>query len=162
MASETTLVLSQLADLERFSCWLASRLVPGDVICLNGPMGAGKTTFTQFLGKAMGVREKVVSPTFTLMHEYGMGEALAARLLVHVDLYRLGPEGAEGLADEMFSVMEEEQAVLVVEWAEYGDFLQPMTTLTLQFDIQPDDSRVFTITAKRPALAEELRHYVHR
>ncbi|MBR2982109.1 MAG: tRNA (adenosine(37)-N6)-threonylcarbamoyltransferase complex ATPase subunit type 1 TsaE, partial [Kiritimatiellae bacterium] len=65
----------------------AQELVPGDVVCLEGDLGAGKTTFTQGLAAAMGVPGRVTSPTFCIVQEHA-GE----RLLVHMDLYRLHGE----------------------------------------------------------------------
>ncbi|MBR2355718.1 MAG: tRNA (adenosine(37)-N6)-threonylcarbamoyltransferase complex ATPase subunit type 1 TsaE, partial [Kiritimatiellae bacterium] len=67
---------------------LAAELGPGDVVCLEGDLGAGKTTFVQGLAAAMGVGGRVISPTFCLVSEHRGG----GRLLVHMDLYRLRGE----------------------------------------------------------------------
>ena len=61
---------------------LAAELGPGDVVCLEGDLGAGKTTFVQGLAAAMGVGGRVISPTFCLVSEHRGG----GRLLVHMDL----------------------------------------------------------------------------
>ena len=66
---------------------IASTLKPGDVLCLEGDLGAGKTTFTQGLAKALGVPGRVTSPTFCIVQEH-----LGPVLLVHMDLYRLHGE----------------------------------------------------------------------
>ena len=63
---------------------LARELKPGDVLCLEGDLGAGKTTFTQGLAHALGVPGRVTSPTFCIVQEHA-GEKT---LLVHMDLYR--------------------------------------------------------------------------
>lgn len=91
---------------------LAGELKPGDVVCLEGELGAGKTTFTQGLAAALGVPGRVTSPTFCIVQEHrGKGA-----FLVHMDLYRLRGE------DDVLAIGWEdylsEGAILVVEWPE--------------------------------------------
>ena len=76
---------------ERLAGWLAPRLPEGAVLLLQGPMGAGKTTFVRHLARALGFAGRVTSPTYTLMHTY----PTPSGPLLHVDVYRL-PE-AEAL-----------------------------------------------------------------
>ena len=64
------LELKELDDTRHFAEWLVNQLKRGQVICLVGDLGAGKTTFTQFLCRALGVTEYVTSPTFNLMNTY--------------------------------------------------------------------------------------------
>ncbi|ATG51338.1 tRNA (adenosine(37)-N6)-threonylcarbamoyltransferase complex ATPase subunit type 1 TsaE [Brachybacterium vulturis] len=90
---------------------LAGVLRPGDLLVLDGPLGAGKTTFTQGLGAGLGVRGPVASPTFVIerVHPH-----LAGGLdLVHVDAYRLGGEGE---IDDLDLEADLDRAVTVVEW----------------------------------------------
>jgi len=89
---------------------VASRLEAGDLIALNGELGAGKTTFTRGLGEALGVRGAVTSPTFVLArtHPRAPGEAP----LVHVDAYRLSSALELDDLDIDF-----ERSIVVVEWA---------------------------------------------
>lgn len=154
MQNHRTFCIHSLAELDALASWLALRLSPGDVLALDGPMGAGKTTFVQALGRALAVREKVVSPTYTLIHEYQ-----GTLPLVHADLYRLGPEGAEGLAPELMASLDEGRSVIVVEWAGYGDFLAPITTLSLCFKPVPnetltDETRMIEATSRNIDLSE--------
>jgi tRNA threonylcarbamoyladenosine biosynthesis protein TsaE len=96
----------------------AEELSPGDVVCLEGDLGAGKTTFTQGLAAAMGVPGRVTSPTFCIVQEHA-GE----RLLVHMDLYRLHDEAdVEAIGWEDYLA---QGAVLVVEWPERAGSLVP-------------------------------------
>ncbi len=90
---------------------VGSRLGAGDVIALNGELGAGKTTFTRGLGEALGVRGAVTSPTFVLARTHPRADGGAP--LVHVDAYRLGSALELDDLDIDF-----ERSIVVVEWAE--------------------------------------------
>jgi tRNA threonylcarbamoyl adenosine modification protein YjeE len=98
---------------------LAAALGPGDVLCLDGPLGAGKTTLVRFLVAALGGDPgQVASPTFTLLNRY------AARVpVIHVDAYRLpGPAGLAGLGFDELA----DDAIGVIEWSErVADALDP-------------------------------------
>ena len=98
---------------------LAAELRPGDVVCLEGDLGAGKTTFTQGLAAALGVDGRVTSPTFCLVQEHRGGGAY----LVHMDLYRLHGE------DDVLAIGWEDYlaagAIIVVEWPERAGALIP-------------------------------------
>ena len=106
---------------------LATELKPGDVVCLEGDLGAGKTTFTQGLAAALGVPGRVTSPTFCIVQEHqGTG-----RLLVHMDLYRLhGEEDVEAIGWEDYL---SRGAVMVVEWPERAGSLIPAAARHLVF-----------------------------
>lgn len=113
----------------------ATELKPGDVVCLEGDLGAGKTTFTQGLAAALGVAGRVTSPTFCLVQEHrrvGRWESgRVALLLVHMDLYRLRGE------DDVLAIGWEdylaEGAILVVEWPERAGSLIPPTAKHVVF-----------------------------
>ena len=112
---------------------VAATLRQGDVICLEGDLGAGKTTFTQGLAKAMGVAGRVTSPTFCIVQEHRAANPSpgAAALLVHMDLYRLHGE------DDVIAIGWEdylsEGAVLVVEWPERAGSLIPPDAIHISF-----------------------------
>ena len=112
---------------------LASELKPGDVVCLEGDLGAGKTTFTQGLAAALGVPGRVTSPTFCIVQEHRQQSTAAdsSRLLVHMDLYRLHGE------DDVIAIGWEdylaEGAILVVEWPERAGALIPPTARHIVF-----------------------------
>lgn len=145
--------IDSLSSLSRFAERLALVLQPGDVVALDGNLGAGKTTLTQQLGKALGLTEPVSSPTFVLMNEYHSGKFP----IVHVDLYRLGEERSESLADELYAIIDEGRSLVMVEWACYGPFLEPVITMALQIDYatasdesESTSARCITMAASRP------------
>jgi tRNA threonylcarbamoyladenosine biosynthesis protein TsaE len=80
------------AETEALAARLAVGLLPGDVVLLEGELGAGKTTFVRGAVRALGVSAPVTSPTFTIGQRY---PAPAGRLVAHLDLYRLGSLGDE-------------------------------------------------------------------
>lgn len=105
------LQITDLEGMEQFAAALAAVLRPGDLIILTGDLGAGKTTLTQFLGRALGVTGRVSSPTFVIAREHpsaGTGPGL-----IHVDAYRLG-DAAEFADLDLESDLAE--SVTVVEW----------------------------------------------
>ncbi|AZB41394.1 tRNA (adenosine(37)-N6)-threonylcarbamoyltransferase complex ATPase subunit type 1 TsaE [Bacillus sp. FJAT-42376] len=97
------------AHTQELSEQLALLLQGGDVLTLEGDLGAGKTTFTKGLAKGLGIKKIVNSPTFTIMKEYHGGRLS----LYHMDVYRLDEE-SEALGFEEYF---ESGGVTVVEWA---------------------------------------------
>jgi len=96
-------------ETERLGEALAPAVRTGDVLLLEGPLGAGKTRFVMGLARGLACKARVRSPTFGLVHEY-RGRVI----LAHLDLYRLDSAEAEGLGLEEIA----ERAALVVEWGE--------------------------------------------
>lgn len=103
--------LANLMDTRRLAVAVAQQLRAGDVIILTGELGAGKTTFTQSLARALGITAPITSPTFVLArHHNHPGDGLN---LVHVDAYRI--TGADELASlDLESWLAD--SVVVVEW----------------------------------------------
>ena len=117
---------------------MAAYLRPGDVVVLNGDLGAGKTTFTKGIAKGLGIKEIIKSPTFTIIHEYQDGRIP----LYHMDAYRLENGGAEYLGlDEYF----DGDGVSVVEWAQFAEDELPDEFLAITFKRTDDENkRIFT------------------
>lgn len=94
-------------DMRELGRYIATFLRGGDVVVLSGPLGAGKTTFTQGIGQGMHVAEPVVSPTFTIAREHKgeFSNSGGAARLVHVDAYRLpGSDNDDLMADPSYGV----------------------------------------------------------
>jgi tRNA threonylcarbamoyladenosine biosynthesis protein TsaE len=93
---------------------LGSQLGGGEILLLDGPLGAGKTIFVKGLASALGIDpEEVTSPSFTLVNPY------AGRFpLFHIDLYRLDEGAAAAHAVDLEELLTDERAVVVIEWAE--------------------------------------------
>ena len=120
---------------------LASMLEAGDLVLLEGSLGAGKTTLVRFLCRELGVPESiaVTSPTFALMHE------LPGRVpIVHADLYRLSDP------DELVHLGIEElmpQAVVLIEWGQRFGAELGEPDLRIALTLESDDDRGVEVTA---------------
>ena len=115
--------IHDLESMAHFAEVLAKHLSAGDIILLNGDLGAGKTTLTQFIGKAMGVKRNINSPTFNIIKSY-QGNAFK---LHHMDCYRLEDSEEDLGFDEYF----EDQAVTLIEWSEFIESFLPNNHLTI-------------------------------
>ena len=100
---------------------LAAWLAPGDVVVLTGALGAGKTVFATGVAAGLGVRERVTSPTFTLVRPHACANDRGIATLYHADLYRV--ESLDEVADLALGELVEESAVALIEWGERGDAL---------------------------------------
>ncbi len=120
-------------------------LRPGDVVVLAGDLGAGKTTFAKGIGRALGVTEPVVSPTFTIVRQY------EGRLpLVHIDVYRL--DHLQELHDLGLEELIDDDAVTLVEWGDVVAAFLPAERLEIRLEAgSGDDDRTVTLVPQGPA-----------
>ena len=143
LASTLRLTAPDPAATTRLGMALAVVARPGDLVCLWGDLGAGKTHLAKASGAGLGVTDTIVSPSFVLMAEY------EGRLpLFHLDPYRLA-DAADALAG---GLIDERQAtgVTLVEWPErLGDAL-PEARLDVRIDGSGDDPRTITLVAGAP------------
>ena len=127
-------------ETEALGARLARALEPGAVVAFTGDLGAGKTAFVRGLARGLGIRDRITSPTFTIVNEYEGGRLP----LFHFDLYRLG------CADELFDIGWEDYlargGVCAVEWSErMEELLEPGT---IRVDLrrgEDEDRRVITV-----------------
>ncbi len=105
-------------ETEALAAELARQLVSGDVVTVAGELGSGKTTFVRGACEALGVREHVTSPTFTIGHRYHT----AGGEISHLDLYRF-----EGVSAAEWGDLEPyfDEAIAFVEWPEAGEGVLP-------------------------------------
>ena len=115
-----------------FATHIAQKLQPGDVIALEGDLGAGKTTFTKGLAVGLGIQKMVNSPTFTIIKEY-QGQIP----LFHMDVYRVNDSFEDFGFDEYF----EGSGVTVVEWAHLIKEQLPEERLTIYLYREEEQSR---------------------
>ncbi len=117
-----------LAFAERLSHFLQA----GDVLALEGDLGAGKTSFTKGIAKGLGIKRTVNSPTFTIIKEYH-----GKLPLYHMDVYRLEGSDEDLGFDEYFYG----EGITVVEWAHFIEDQMPEDRLTIEITVKEDTSR---------------------
>jgi len=139
-AGDVTIRSSGPAHTTALAARLARVARPGDVICLTGELGAGKTVFAKGFGIGLGTTTTIASPSFILMAEHD------GRLpLFHLDLYRLeGPRAAidSGLLDER-----QASGVTVIEWPDRLGAALPETRLDVELEVTGHSERSITIRA---------------
>ncbi|MCY1565799.1 tRNA (adenosine(37)-N6)-threonylcarbamoyltransferase complex ATPase subunit type 1 TsaE [Staphylococcus pettenkoferi] len=147
--------INNLQDLAHFAKTLTARLQAGDLILLNGDLGAGKTTLSQMIGKQLGVKRNINSPTFNIIKSY-KGTTLKFH---HMDCYRL-EDSEEDLGFEEYF---EDHAVTVIEWSEFIQDLLPAEHLTINLAVTGEETRELTLEASgdryqkmKEALEDEL------
>lgn len=107
---------------------IGKALNPGDIICIDGNLGVGKTVFTQGVAEGLGITESVCSPTFTLVQEYHEGRVP----LYHFDVYRIsGPWDMDDLGYEEYFYGD---GVCMIEWGSMIDELLPANTIFIKIE----------------------------
>ena len=115
---------------------LESEKFPNMIICLNGELGSGKTVFTKGIANALGIKESITSPTFTIIKEYE-GELP----LYHMDVYRLNGN-VEGTGIEEYFT---KGGVVVIEWADTIKDILPEERLDIKFKVVGENTRVLVL-----------------
>lgn len=139
----------------RIGLRLGGLLKSGDVLCLQGDLGAGKTTFTQGLAQGWGSLDTVSSPTFILVNVYRRADGAQ---LFHMDAYRLEtiPEAEELDLDSMVA-----EGALIIEWPERLGDLIPVEHLQIQLNHISEEHRQMNFHAhgkRYDELLESIRH----
>ena len=125
-------------DMIDFGEKLSRHMFEGFILTLDGDLGAGKTTFTKGIGRGLGIKKVINSPTFTIVKVYH-----GNKTLYHFDAYRLEGENDELGFEEMF----EDDGVCVVEWPEFIEDILPEERLKIRIIKNEDNTRSFDITA---------------
>lgn len=139
----------------RIGMRLGAALQPGDMICLQGDLGAGKTTFVQGIAQGWGSLDSVSSPTFILVNVYRRADESQ---LFHMDAYRLdSPAEAEQLdLDSMLA-----DGALIVEWPERMNGLIPPERLWLTIEHMAESERQMKVNARGKRYDELLEAIQH-
>jgi len=139
VSKEKSMISSSVEETIRAGYEFGKQLQPGDVVCLDGDLGAGKTHFVKGVASYFGIKpEKVSSPTYTLIHEYS-GDIP----VYHFDCYRLNheEEALEIGAEEYFYG----DGVCLIEWPGKIGALIPEDAITIEIKHRPDSEREIII-----------------
>ncbi|KAA2274616.1 tRNA (adenosine(37)-N6)-threonylcarbamoyltransferase complex ATPase subunit type 1 TsaE [Staphylococcus haemolyticus] len=132
--------INNLDELNHFADVLVRHLEPSDLILLNGDLGAGKTTLTQFIGKHLGVKRNINSPTFNIIKSY-KGSNLK---LHHMDCYRLEDSDEDLGFDEYF----QDEGITIIEWSQFIQDLLPKEHLIINIETLSETKRTIKLEAQ--------------
>lgn len=132
--------INNLDELNHFADVLFRHLEPSDLILLNGDLGAGKTTLTQFIGKHLGVKRNINSPTFNIIKSY-KGSNLK---LHHMDCYRLEDSDEDLGFDEYF----QDEGITIIEWSQFIQDLLPKEHLIINIETLSETKRTIKLEAQ--------------
>ena len=107
-------IVNTMEETKELACWFAKTLKNGDVVLLNGDLGAGKTTFTQFVLENLGVDEPVSSPSFTIMKSYKTEKFN----FYHFDMYRIEDESETYEIGFEDYIQNNPRDIVFIEWSE--------------------------------------------
>jgi tRNA threonylcarbamoyladenosine biosynthesis protein TsaE len=140
----------------RLGARLGHLLQGGEVVCLEGPLGAGKTVLAQGIGRGWGATTPLISPSFVLVRQHH--HPASGHCLLHVDFYRLGgAEEAHGLGLEDW--LEDPGIVAVVEWPERALGVLPEQRLWIHIDFANGGRRRLLLTAQGESYADLLQEF---
>ncbi len=136
-----TIIVNDISDTKALCQKFAKLLVGGELILLDGQLGAGKTTFVRFLLQALGVKETISSPTFTIMKEY----KLKKFDIFHFDMYRISnaSEGAEFGLDEY--IFDRKRNIVLIEWSSNIREILPKNVIKINITIIDENKRKIEI-----------------
>jgi tRNA threonylcarbamoyladenosine biosynthesis protein TsaE len=137
---EKRFILKNEEDTAALGASIAEGLKPGAVIALTGDLGAGKTTLTKAVARALGVTETLTSPTFTIVQEYESGRMP----VYHFDVYRV--HGEDDLFELGFDDYLHGKGVCLIEWADLIEDLLPKDAMRIRLEYGAnEDERICTI-----------------
>ena len=119
---------------------IAKKISFGNTILLFGDMGAGKTTFTKSLLKALGVKGTVTSPTFTIVNEY----SVKGGKINHFDMYRLEDEN-EAIEIGLEEMLNDAHSINIVEWPQNASYILPHNCIHISINILGENDREFLV-----------------
>jgi len=130
------IIIEDINEMKSFACKVGELVFPGFLLCLEGDLGAGKTTFTKYLGEKMGFEDNINSPTFTILKIYD-GDIP----LYHMDVYRLMGIGMDYDLEEFIYG----EGVCVIEW--YKNIIEsiPEEKLVIEIEIIDENKRLLKI-----------------
>jgi len=134
---------STSASTEVAGADFARVLTSGDIVLLVGSLGAGKTTFVKGVARGLGVRERVTSPTFTIVRQHECDNDLGIKTLHHADVFRV--EGLDEVFDLALGELVEESGVAFIEWGNLAVAVYGPDVVRVRLDVDAVDGRFLTV-----------------
>ena len=150
---EATTAEDTIAAGEAFAKVLRST----DIVLLSGTLGAGKTTFVKGVARGLGVRDRITSPTFTMVREHRCSNDLGIVTLHHCDVYRVG--SLDEVVDLALGELVEESGIALIEWGELAATVFGRDVMTIDFVVDDEEQRTLIVDGalahERSALLDE-------
>ncbi len=144
------ITVNNLDETQQIGKIIGRCLDKGDVLCLDGDLGVGKTSLTQFIAREFGVDEYITSPTFTIIKEY------EGRLpFYHMDVYRL--DSSDDMHDLGYEEYIYSEGVTVIEWSEKIKEILPEERININIKRVDDNSRILYIDGRGKTLDKLIR-----
>lgn len=139
-----TLETSSSDQTEELGKEIAQNLRGGDVVCLYGELGSGKTTFVKGLSTGLGIKSRIISPTFVVIRTHKVENEHGIEKIYHLDLYRLHNE--KEVSDIGLSeILEDKNAVTIIEWPEKAAHTLPKKRIDIHFEYMDEMHRKIKI-----------------
>ena len=132
---ENRFVISSAGSMEIFGKTFAEKIKLGTVICLQGDLGSGKTTFAKGFAKGLGIKEHVTSPTFKIVSEYN----IESGILFHIDCYRLGSY-MEFIELDAERFLYSDNGITLIEWPENIYEIIPKDVIYINFNLGENEN----------------------
>ncbi|OGH11670.1 MAG: tRNA (adenosine(37)-N6)-threonylcarbamoyltransferase complex ATPase subunit type 1 TsaE [Candidatus Levybacteria bacterium RIFCSPLOWO2_01_FULL_36_13] len=131
-----TIITNSVKQTQEIGTKLARKLRKGDIVCLYGNLGSGKTSFVQGLAKGLGISKRIISPTFIIMRSY----EIKNYNFYHIDLYRIyGKDDLIPLG--ITELIKSRENILAIEWAEKLNEVLPQKRIDLHFKQVDENTR---------------------
>jgi len=138
------MVTNSARETQKLGEKISADLKPGSILALYGELGSGKTTFIQGLARGLGIKKRIISPTFVFIRQHPITSHWLPVTLYHIDLYRI--EKANDIRDlglkEIFS---DPQAIIVIEWADRIKEVLPKKRMDIYFGYRGENKRKIEI-----------------
>ncbi|MFH1598186.1 MAG: tRNA (adenosine(37)-N6)-threonylcarbamoyltransferase complex ATPase subunit type 1 TsaE [Patescibacteria group bacterium] len=155
MAKIRQKITKSALQTQDFGLRLAKRIPKGTILALSGDLGGGKTCFTQGLGKGLGIKQPILSPSFVITKVFPVNRK-GYRNLYHLDLYRL--RKAQIDKQSLMEIINDQNSISAIEWAEkIKDWLPQSRTIYLQFDYLDQERRSLKMKAFSKPLDKILK-----
>lgn len=144
-------ITNSFEETQKIGEEFAKKLIGGGVVALHGDLGGGKTTFTQGIARGLGIKNRIISPTFIVLRTYKLKtENLKqkttlknSKLFYHIDLYRIETKNdIEGLGID--EILKNKDNIVVIEWAERLGNLLPKQRIDVYFEYINENKRKIT------------------
>jgi tRNA threonylcarbamoyladenosine biosynthesis protein TsaE len=141
MLNEEIFITESFDETRKLGEGLAKKIKNGDILAFYGNLGSGKTTFMQGLAKGLGVKRRIISPTFIIVRSYELQKGN----LYHIDLYRTqNVDDLSGLG--MGEIIKDRKNIVAIEWAEKMNNFLPQKRIDINFINLGEDKRQIIIS----------------